>query len=219
MDGNHLFHSSWVYGNHSWMEPTANAVPDADRLAIAVRVEENPSDPRPAHRAKLANAVIPGAGLIMRDQSIWGLLTGLSFWLPLGGAFYGTWVSPARVPMRLTLVLTVLALASYFVSQVLLHLVLRRRDEKLASYVGATVPLLRRVYRAMTEGEWIEARMQLDKLLEVDPEHFEGNLVLARLLAIEGKCDQATEAYARCRRLAGRRWNWEIDRELGLMEN
>ncbi len=192
-----------------------------NRPAIAVMVVEDPADAGPANRARWANVLLPGAGLILRDHIAWGLATGLAFFLPLAWALYASWIAPARTPFDLPLLLMTLtgvAMLAYLLSQWKLLKLLARREAELADWAAATAPLMRRVYQAMSDADWIEAQVQLDALLETDGEHFEANLTQARLWAIESKADLALGAYARCRRLEfGRRWQWEIDRELNLL--
>ncbi|MCG3181011.1 MAG: hypothetical protein BIFFINMI_03378 [Phycisphaerae bacterium] len=193
-------------------------LPEGDRFTLAVARGEEPGDPRPVRRARWLNVVLPGGGLVLRDRWLTGLLIGLAFWFPLTTAFYFTWIAPTQLRPIWAAGLLAGAILAYVAAQIALAVVLAARDGELADYAGRTVPLLRAAYVAMSDGDWIAAQIELERLLAVDREHFEGNLTQARLLALSGKNDQARQAYARCRRLTARgRWLWEIGREVGLL--
>lgn len=169
-------------------------------------------------RLRLANVLLPGAGLVSQDRVTAGVLSGLGCWAPLTVAAYGAWIEPGLFRPQTVVVLAGIGLLAYLVGQWLLARLLDSRARRQADYDAATVPLLAAAYEHVARGDYLQAQLRLDSLLAFDREHFEGNLLQARLLAIGRKNDQARAAYARCRRLdpAGA-WDWEIRRELALL--
>ncbi len=188
-------------------------------IGVAVMSAVDPADRRPARRARLANALLPGAGLVAQGQTAAGLLLGLGFYWPLTAALFVTWLAPSALPGWLVMGLAAGAVAVYLGGQLVLSRVLARRAGRIVDHAARTVPLMRGVYQAMTDGDWVRAQILLDELLAFDSEHFEASLTQSRLLAISRKTDPARRAYRRCRRLDRRkRWRWEIDRETGLLD-
>ena len=169
-------------------------------------------------RVRLANVLLPGAGLVSQDRVALGAALGLACWLPLTAAAYVAWLEPAALPIWAVAALTGVAVVAYLAGQVILVRLLNGQARRQADYLAATVPALRAAYEAMAAGSLLQAQLHLDTVLACDGENFEACLVQARLLAAQNKFDKARSAYARCRRLdpAGR-WRWEIDRELAAI--
>jgi len=169
-------------------------------------------------RVRLLNSLLPGAGLIHQGRTLLGLTLGLAFWLPLTVAAYVSWIDPRSLATWIVLALTGVAVAAYLAGQAILVQMVNRAATRRADYLAGTVPPLAAAYEAMEAGQFLQAQLSLDTLLAFDREHFEGNLLQARLLVAQQKFDKAQAAYARCRRLdpAGR-WRWEIGRELAAL--
>ena len=190
----------------------------ADAVGVAIVMPEDPADRRVVRRIRMANVLFPGAGLIRQDHVLFGVLLGLLFWVPLAGAFYGTWIAPAVVPVWLAFGLTGLAVAAYLAGQMFVLAVLDDRARRIADYAAGIVPPMRAAYAAISQGDWVNAQIHLEAVLAFDPENFEANLTQARLLALQRRDEKARTAYARCRRLDPHdRWQWEIERELALL--
>jgi hypothetical protein len=171
-------------------------------------------------RVRFVNSLLPGAGLIHQGRTLLGVTLGLAFWLPLAVAAYVSWIDPKLLATWIVLGLTGFAVAAYVIGQALVVNMANRSAVRLAEYLAGTVPPLVAAYEAMAAGQLLAAQLSLDTLLAFDREHFEGNLLQARLLVAQQKFDKARAAYARCRRLdpAGR-WRWEVSRELAALGN
>ncbi|MDD4888791.1 MAG: hypothetical protein PHU85_02585 [Phycisphaerae bacterium] len=192
--------------------------PAADtRISLATMAPAELARPR---RVRLVNVLLPGGGLVSQDRVLLGVVLGLACWGPLTVAAYVAWIEPGALPVRTVMVLAGAGMLAYLLGQWLLARMLDSRARREADYAAGTVPLLTAAYEQMSRGDYIQAQIHLDALLAFDREQFEGNLLQARLLAVQGKADQAREAYARCRRLdAAGRWEWEIGRELGRLSS
>ena len=192
--------------------------PATGRVGIALMPLDDGADERAARRHRLANTVLPGAGVVGEDRPWLGLGLGLAFWWPLAGALYLSWIGRGLARPAWAIAFGLVAVAGYLANQVVLGRILVARSARRGEYAARVSPVLQAAYEAMSRGDWVAAQLQLDGVLAFDPEHFEANLMQARLLAIQGKFDRAVRAYARCRKLdGGGRWDWEISRELSLL--
>ena len=128
--------------------------------------------------ARLANLVIPGAGLILARREWLGLLTSLLFGLAAQVALAGSFLAPGALPLWLTRVAVAGTAAVWSAAQFALWRRIRwiTSPEAHAQFDA----LFQESREALARGDLQTARAALVGALEIDDEDLDANAALAR---------------------------------------
>lgn len=163
---------------------------------------------------RLINLFIPGAGLILRRREWVGFLLALLFGLATNAAIAGYLIAPEAIPFWLSTVATVIAVLTWVLSQVLLQ----RQDTLLTQQFEALASLLELSRSAMDRGDFESAGQSLSNAMEIDDEHVEANVLLARYCVHIGDREQARKVWHRVRKLDQSR-EFDAEAAIALNEN
>lgn len=152
---------------------------------------------REAMLARVANAVIPGGGLILAGWPWTGAILALAFGVGANGTIAAWWIIPEDVPATGTMALLFCTAAVYVVAQVLLAARLAKAVDE--SRTSARHEALRRAVACLREGD---ATAGLKELARLGEAHRSDLLVAyrrAQLLGLTRDAQAVREAWQNVR--------------------
>lgn len=141
----------------------------------------------------LLNILMPGAGVVWQGRPVVGLALAVVYAPALAVVLVAWLIAPLAVPAWLTVASAVTAGGAFTLAQLVLHQHLAlRRDPAWRNHLATLHETANEQFDA---GNYFEALLAVEELLEDDPEDIPAHLLRARIYAADGKYARARHAY------------------------